>query len=457
MKKRLLASFYLIFAAVLVSGCEVRSYPADTLKEDLAKICRDEYGIKNIEVKFSGDTIGVFLPLEKLFAADFKDAAVTGKVRNLETLFEPSEEALERIEDVLFGISRVILSTDRDFKFYVLQATDVDKTGLQLVLSGYVDDIRRVRIWDISRDEYRKRIFHELRMNRAVKWHQPVKSFFKDVETLYASTIRDKYFSDILPVEAIQTIFLDKLKHGYPEESDLKWKILDIRSTPLQKGEVIVYVKVHPQEIGDVVAPEVEESESLMYLFTLSFTEDMARVRRIIPFQYKDENGALKRIPFPKELKIDENLDKWEQEFQLPDLQVGNFLADQITRRVQSILAMDERIQNTFRNIQLQFSYVKEPKPSHFSLTLEASLSDFNHYQRETMVFHEDMLYLLKLASREFMKVNQSYGFKDYENLSLYLSQEVVPFVLGREELELFRRNKVDLQGLLSSTAILKN
>ena len=430
-----------VLLLAFLAGCVQKSYPASHIKEALAEICRKEYGIEEMDVKIAGNTIGVYLPLKKLFAADFKEAAITGKVRNLETLFEPSPEALEKVEDVLFSISRVILSTDRAFEFYVLEATDVEKTGMQLVLTGYVNDIKRVRIWDISRNEYRKRVLHELRLNRAVLWQRPVHQFFKDVETLSPEKIKQKYFNKGVSGDVLHDLFLSSLigKSG-PQKN---WRVTDMRSIAVQQSEGLVYAKLQAEngKKGPV---------ELQYLFLVTLNDEQARIIRIIPFQYLDDTGGMRKIPFPKDLQIQENLDQWEQEFPLPEVKLGVFLAEQLTRRVQALSSADERIQNTFRDIKLRFDYKEDPVKPYFSLAIEASLKDFNHYNRMSLIFHEDMIYLLNIASREFVDVLRSYQFGNYEYLRLNVAQEASPWMIGREDLELFRRKKVDLSGLLS-------
>ncbi len=436
------------FLSVL-SGCAPQSsYPSSRLREALLDICKKEYDIQDLDVKIAGKTVGVYLPLKKLFAADFKEAAVTGKVRNLETLFEPSPEALEKVEDVLFSISRVLLSTDRQFDFYVVEATDTEKTGMQLVLTGNVNDIKRVRVWDISRNEYRKRVIHELRLNRAVIWHKPVRQFFKDLETLPVTVITQKYFAGVLTPSAAQHLFFNGIFTGEAGGSKPEWIIEDIRSAPVQKNQVLVYAKVTPKINGKLILPE---GKTLQYLFMLAQEkEDTVRVLRIVPFQYQDEGGKFQQIEYPKELNIDQNLEKWETEFSLTEKKLGSFLAEQLTRRVQAIVTSDERVMNTFHDVKLSFDYQEIPVPSHFSLNLEASLKDLNHYDRKSLVFHEDMIYLLSLASREFVELVRSYQFGDYDYLSLNVAQEPNQWFLGRDNLELFRRKKVDLQSLLS-------
>jgi hypothetical protein len=442
-----LGVFALLFALLgFGAGCTTESYDSNNLKQALSEICEKEYGIEDIDVKVKGETIGVYLPLKKLFAADFKEAAVTGKVRNLETLFEPSPEALEKVEDVLFSISRVLLSTTRPLKFYVLEATDIEKTGMQLVLTGCVDDIKRVRVWDISRNEYRKRVIHELRLNRAVIWHKPVHKFFRDLEDLTISQVKTRYFGEAMEQDAVQKLFFNAIREdNAPEEQKSEWEILDIRSAAVQRNQVLVYTKVKCTKPGS------KESSELQYLFILAVTGDEGKIARIVPFQYKSEDGQLQKIPFPKELRIQENLEQWESEFQMEEVKMGPFLAQQLTRRVQALIAGDERVQNTFREAKMDFIYhEEEPAKPYFSLETEAVLRDLNNYTRQSLVLHEDMIYLLTLASREFVEVLRSYQFGSYDYLKVSLAQEPAPWVIGREDLELFRRKKVDLQGLLT-------
>ncbi len=452
-KIRIFFAVLLAFASSLTAGgcIQKSSYPASAIKASLLEICRKEYGIEDIDVKIVEDTLGVYLPLKKLFAADFKEAAVTGKVRNLETLFEPSPEALEKVEDVLFSISRVILSTDKPFKFYVLQATDIEKTGMQLVLSGYVDDIKRVRVSDISRTEYRKRVIHELRLNRAVLWHHPVREFFKDLERLTGGQIQEKYFKGGISPATLQNLFLNRLRPRQDAAPSYRWEVLEMRSTPIQKSEALVYAHVRANPSGDSGGSKSGAGAlELKYLFLLSTVEDEAHILRIIPFQYLNQDGTLQSIPFPPELQIERNLDQWEEEFPLQELILGPFLAQQLTRRVQALVSTDERIQNTFRDIKINFEYHEEKEKSYFSLNLEAALRDFNHYTRRSLVFHEDMLYLLTLSSREFVDVLRSYKFRDYQYLRLNVEQDPNYWILGRDNLELFRRKKMDIQGMLS-------
>ncbi|HQB94358.1 MAG TPA: hypothetical protein PK997_04015, partial [Candidatus Omnitrophota bacterium] len=156
-----------LFTVLFLAGCTPASYRAEKVKEEIASIAEKEYGIRQCDVRINGTTLGVFLPLDQLFAMDFKEAILSGQVTDMEQLFQPTEKAIDRIEDMLFSMSRVMLSTDKKIDFYYLQAADTEKTGMEMMFLGASDDVKKVRFWDIPRSEYRKRMIHEIQLNRA--------------------------------------------------------------------------------------------------------------------------------------------------------------------------------------------------------------------------------------------------------------------------------------------------
>ncbi len=446
----------LVWTCLAAAGCS-HTYPEQKLKDSLKEICRKEYGVDKIEVQVAGETIAVYLPLEKLFTTDdFKSAILSGKIRNLGNLFEPSPEALEKMEDVLFSLSRVILSTDKPLKFYILEATDVGKTGLAIILTGYVEDIKRLRLMDISREEYRKRVLHEIKLNRAVLWHRPVRQFFSDLELMDGEKVQEKYFGsgDESPETATKLL---KTILGLPDlEPHAAWEILDIRSALIKSREILVYAKARPQNWAGLPGEDIRALEYLFVVAEMDSKGDL-RIIRIIPFQYLDASGKFKKMPLPQDLQqgFEKSLDQWEEEFPAQEIHLGPFLAQQLTRRAQLLVAKDERIQNTFREVNLTFNYHEDTGEPYFSLDLEVLLRDITTAKmKDSIVWHEDMLYLLTLASREFVTVLRGYQFKTYSYLTFNVAQDTGHWTLGREDLELFRQKKVDLAKLLAVATV---
>lgn len=442
-----------ILLFLILAGCS-KTYPQDQVEESIQKICRDEYGIENIQVKIAGETIGVYLPIKKLFAVDLKEvlSKAQGRVENVENLFQPAPEAMDQIEDVLFSISRVLLSTEKKLNFYTLQATDVERTGLQLVLTGNVDDIKRVRLWDISREEYRKRIFHEIRLNRAVVWHRPARSLFEALGKAPSLETFDTFFSDAVTPEMVEMLFFfnPKLIKGNP----LRWEVGEFRSTPYQSTQVLIYAPVtltYDPSAVPAGSVRVAPGTLLEYIVIVSFDGEIPQVTRVIPLTYLDDAGQVQKLKSVGEFDVGKDLKTWEAEFPFHEVILGDFLAEQLTRRIQNLLYMDERIHNTFDTVQLAFRYEKGTgtAASHFSLELETKQKVPAFSVPSPLVLDEDVLYLLNLASREFVNVLRSYQFSDYKFLRLTLGPERATRIIAREDLELFRQKKIDMAGLV--------
>ncbi len=467
---------------LLTSGCE-HSYPEAKLHQSLKEICKKEYGVDHVESKIVGRTLGVYLPLEKLFSSDFEEILAGGKVKDLSSLLQISPETLDKVEDVLFSTSRVILSTDKPIDFYVLKATDTELTGISLILVGYVQDIKRVRFWDISRTEYRKRVYHDMKVNYPVIWKKPVSGVFKDLGKKSTRDILDAYFLPGANLENISPLFYSIILEAQLKDN-LSCEILNLRSTGGRVGEALVYVKVRenytPKQAymdHKFTLPNGFESE---YIFVLTKYLGDYKVSRVIPFYYVADDGTVKKVDFPPELKLYENVDKWREEFELEEIFLPDFLSQQITRRVQPLLSEDERIQNTFstRRVNFGFVYNDEQKKDaenakdagYFSVKTNLALKKSSAAAYDSGAFDgtkdagagglaalsgmlqpealQDVYYLLDVVMRETTTVLRGYWYENYSYIK-FESVFGVSFILKKEDLELYRRKKIDLAGLL--------
>ncbi|MFZ5802217.1 MAG: hypothetical protein ACOY3K_03775 [Candidatus Omnitrophota bacterium] len=446
LRKNSLSLFFFIWAAGVLTGCGSSSYPGDRLEQSIRDICAKEYQVYDVSVKVAGQTVGVFLPVSNLFSADFSDEKGLEKAQDLESLFQPSEEALDRIDDVLFTISRVIMSTDKNILFYILQVGDQKNPGIELLLTGNVDDIKRVRVWDISRDEYRKRVFHEIRFNQPLIWHQRIRRFFESLSTGAFEELSD--LTDLYGEDSIDRFFLDLVPGASRAEALPRWEIRDIRSAMENDQEAIVYVRaaaVLDREDIRRPAPEFE------YFFSINVKDSGTRITKIIPFQFVNTQGEFERVTFPKELRVEENLAKWSEDFTIVPVRLGDFLAKQISRRVEAILMNDERVLLTLEGLKIDFEYQEADPNSSFVLNVEALPREVRKVKGDlSEPLHEDLLYLIDLAMREFVKVTHSYGFSEYEYLQLNLVRDMESWIFPQEDLERFRRRKIGLAPLLS-------
>jgi len=439
------------------------SFPKSRIVESIREICKKEYNVENVHVKIEGKTIGVYLPLEKLFTTDLESILSAGKLSDISSLLKLSPEALEKVEDVLFSTSRVILSTDQDLDFYVLQATDTALTGITLVLVGYIMDIKRVRFWDIPRSEYRKRVYHDLNVNYVVIWKQPVESIFEDMGKKSGEEILDTYFLPGTQLQTVSPVFYAEVLESQSKEN-LSYEIVDLRATSNRANEAVVYVKVRqsytPKPGYELSEFSLKSDTEAEYIFTLTKYLGDYKVSRVLPFHYIGADGNVHDIDFLPELEVYQNLNDWSEEFELDEIFLPDFLAQQLTRRVQGVLIQDERIQNAFEKNQVTFRHFADEGPQaeegnagYFTAQTDLILKNDDGSASYDVMQNEDVLYLLDQVVLESSKILSGYWFKNYQYLELS-SVFGEAFALAPENLDLYRRKKIDVTELLTRSGI---
>lgn len=126
------------------------TYPGRSVNQTIAQICQKEYGVQVLVVS-KGRTIGALIPVKNILAKDTS--------RNDLAL---SNDVLEKIEHVMLTVSRVTLSSEFKFDFFVVTARDA-KTGVEVSFVRYLKDVRRLMTDDISRSDYFQRLLIETR------------------------------------------------------------------------------------------------------------------------------------------------------------------------------------------------------------------------------------------------------------------------------------------------------
>ncbi|MBU1864068.1 MAG: hypothetical protein KKH94_10430 [Candidatus Omnitrophica bacterium] len=434
------------------------------LQDSIKRILKKEYDIENVQVKIIGKTLGVHLPLEKLFSANLDSFSDNTDEKSVEDLFKFDPHAMEKIEHVLFSMSRVIMSTDRPLDFYVLKAAETETTGIELILTGYISDMKRVRFWDIAISEYRKRLLHDLSVNRTIIWKRTIRDFFNHISQLSLTDLMKQYFTTTVTFKDISPFFYSQLAEAEYKDK-LQFKLLRVKTKPISEKEVLVYVKVHvtyiPYEGYEQYEFLFENNAEHEYLFILQAEMTSYKIHRIIPFYYIDENRTVHTLDFPEELKIFDNIDMWSEEFELEEVFMGSFLAQQLTKRVQALIVQDERIQSIFPIVKGEFTYY-EPITAGEGTDTEAGYYSFNYltqtkddlFSRERQTPSEDemrgtKLYLLSKVFEEFTKVVYSYKFKDFEYVRLYNEMSKESITIPANRLEQFRKNKITIDALI--------
>jgi hypothetical protein len=124
------------------AGCRP-SYPIGSVEETIAKICQDEYHVR-VQVKAVGTTLGALVVAPNTLLKDLSF----------------SDQALNKIENVMLTTSRVTLSAQFPYEFFVVTLRDPN-LGVEVSFVRYLKDIRRLIMDDISRTDYFQRLLIE--------------------------------------------------------------------------------------------------------------------------------------------------------------------------------------------------------------------------------------------------------------------------------------------------------
>lgn len=452
-------------ALPLLVSCGV-TYKGDALEKALKDVLKKEYGISDVEVRTVGKTIGVYLPLEKLFSANldaFSSESFDGNVGNL---FEFNQEAMDKVQDVLFTTSRVVLSTDKAIDFYVLTAVETQSTGIEFVLTGNVMDMKQVRFWHIPLSEYRKRLLHDLSVNQTIVWKRTISDFFGAIGKVPTIDLFDAFFSQDITIKDISPFFFTQLSEA-EEKKDLSYEMLAIRTKPINEREVLVYVKQKENFVVDASEPKdfvFKNGETYEYLIVLQAQKTAYKIKQVIPFYFIDKDNTVRAIDFPNELKIYDNIGSWSEEFELEEVFMGPFLARQISKRLQALVSQDPELSKTFVLRRIECVYhedqslgdtTAQPLPSSFSieydLGTQAFLSISLYPQKEQDEMTESIRYLLNVIISEFNDVVYGYKFPDFSYLELHDVRAGLNWVFSRHELELIKAKTLTLDRYLES------
>jgi len=154
----LLPACYLLSA---LSGC-APTYPKANFKEHVIRLCKKEYKL-DVKVETVGKTIAIYIPLTNL----------------LDFAFTLTQDAGEKINNVILSVSRVALSSDSNYEFYCVIAHDVKIPEIQIVIIKSVDDVKRYMLGDISRGEYSKRMLIDMKVSPQAQKERSIKEAFE--------------------------------------------------------------------------------------------------------------------------------------------------------------------------------------------------------------------------------------------------------------------------------------
>jgi len=145
-------SIAVILIALLLSGCLSiePTYNKEKLVESITVLCKSEYSVEP-RVWLLGECVWIYLPLSRLITKDL----------------DWDKENTEKINKVMMGTSRVLLSMKPRPQFLVFIASDTEEYGLDYISISWIPDIVKYQLQFISRDEFGRRHVTKIKENSA--------------------------------------------------------------------------------------------------------------------------------------------------------------------------------------------------------------------------------------------------------------------------------------------------
>jgi hypothetical protein len=394
---------------VLLSSCDKPTYSKEKIKESVIELCKNEYNI-DVKVRVTGATLGVFLPVDGLVDPDLK----------------LNESAGKKIEDVALSMHRVIMSTDMPLKFYALTARDTKTPGAEFILTGHAYDIVRVRLMDISRGEYHKRILRDFKFNPVIIGETKIKELFRALNENSQST------------ENLKSLFYPIYAAG--EQNSQKIDVKGITAKEISEQEALFFIETSEYykplagfENYRAVFPQGFNNEYLI-LVNISVFPDI--IREIVPKYFYSGTEIRKR-------NLRETFDNYKETGYIDidglpkkDLTLDWFLSQQIARRIRALFTENKNFKNKFTAAASQGSMNDK------IFRFELGISPDNISAEDSALISSE---ILKLAGT----ILHRYNFEDFEGVEVI---EAKPggkrIYLSREQLELLRKGEIEIEDI---------
>ncbi len=404
--------YFPLLLAFLFSGCEKPTYPKEKVEESIIKLCKKEYNL-DVKVRIVGKTLGVAIPIEGLVDENMRLA----------------KEAGDKIEDVALSIHRVTMSTDRDLKFYMLAAMDKDLIGAEFILIGYLYDVKRVRLLDISRGEYHQRILRDFKFDPKLLGENKVRKLFQKLNSNDEET------------KALMGLFYPVYNIGI--EGSQRFEIIDLESKQISAQEALIYVKT--KEYFNVKPG----FEGYLAFFPSGFENEYLFLINISTYPNVIKKTISKYFQTPQEIKqrfLKETFDPYKdislldsEGLPIRDLTIQEFLAEQVVRRIKLDFEEDKFLKKLFQMPAAEGIIDKRI----FRFRVGAiPIAKLDIKKIEKIMFEETF----KTAA----EVLAGYWFEDFDgvDITLLLPGQRTKF-LDREILEKFRKRKVKIEEIL--------
>ncbi|MBI1977087.1 MAG: hypothetical protein HYS56_06235 [Candidatus Omnitrophica bacterium] len=398
----------------------------------MIRILKDEYSIEATS-KLKDSTLGVTYTVTNLV-----DSAL-----NL------VPDRLQQMQQVALTLQRVGLSSRKDeVQFYSLIAQD-PVTAAELVLTGYFLDIKRVRLLDIPRSEYFRRVIRDLRFNPEIMGENTCRQFFAELSTKKAELVFEQHYSKNITPQELTTMLFPTSLIALPDT--MQYQLLQVETKRIQETKSLVLCKTKEyyaprQNFVSLqnIFPQGFENE---YLFVIEANLYPRPVERIIPKYTVDKDGKIIEQAIRQTFNEYPNIIPENDRFYLESYTLPQFLAELIERRIREDVQKDQELSHKINLRSIQGNFDSSKKDFTFSLVVVPvdPASEKEPPSEE----------LIETSLKTTAEILKGYWFKDYDTVSFVDVLNGSTLSIPKDSVNQFRLKKIGVHELMHQSSYL--
>jgi len=217
---------FLSLIVIIFSSCAIKpSFTDENIVSETQRLLKEEFDIDSM-VKKDATTLAICITLPKLYSSTKQLSPLVGDYHQNASLV----------------LSRVLLSTDSDIRFYQVNFRGED-TGLELSLLRYVHDLKIFRLQGLSLNDYKKRMVHKNITNIPYLGKRKIRQFFNDQGSLKPEQIIAHHFVSNIRRTNISSDFIKWLSE-FAMKKNIENEILEIRMKAIEENNYLFYCKI---------------------------------------------------------------------------------------------------------------------------------------------------------------------------------------------------------------------
>lgn len=246
--------FILFF--LLLLGCQPikPTYTKEKIVESITSLCQQEYNIEP-RVWLLEETVWIYIPLPRLITKEI----------------QWDKETLEKVNKVIMGASRVVLSMKPRPQFMVVVASDTGEYGIDYTIITWIPDIVKFQLQFISREEFSRRNVIKIKENIQALYDTEGNHIEKKqismgdflAQQIAGRTLTkfrlDPKFKDYFKLESIDGIFAEDIFRINANIKPIKTYSLDSIDIQKEITKIIAYV-IKEYEFKNFLLVEVKNS-----------------------------------------------------------------------------------------------------------------------------------------------------------------------------------------------------